>query len=74
MIFGASIPEDDPIEMQAPVLESSRQTAAVAVPAVTTAVAMPGPAVRETPTRNSADERRPYQLLFSELRRKRRRV
>jgi type II secretory pathway predicted ATPase ExeA len=72
--FDVVLPEDDPIEMQAPVLESSRQTAAVAVPAVTTAVAMPGPAVRETPTRNSADERRPYQLLFSELRRKRRRV
>jgi hypothetical protein len=56
------------------VLKSSRQTVTAVSSTVATAVATPAPAVRETPTRSAADERRPYQLLFSELRRKRRRV
>jgi type II secretory pathway predicted ATPase ExeA len=69
--FDVVLPEDDPIEVKAPVLESSRQTVSSTV---ATAVATPAPAVRDTSTRSAADERRPYQLLFSELRRKRRRV
>jgi type II secretory pathway predicted ATPase ExeA len=72
--FDVVLPEDEPIEVTAPVLESSRQTVTATVSTVATAVAAPAPAVRETPTRSGADERRPYQLLFSELRRKRRRV
>ncbi len=70
--FDVVLPEDDPIEAKALVLESSRQTVTATVPAAAAAVA--APAVRETPTRSAADERRPYQLLFSELRRKRCRV
>ncbi len=72
--FDVVLPEDDPIEVQAPVQESSRQTVTAISSTVATAVATPAPAARETPTRSAADERRPYQLLFSELRRKRRRV
>jgi type II secretory pathway predicted ATPase ExeA len=42
--------------------------ASVVLPAATT------PTVREAPSRATRDERRPYQLLFSELRRRRRKV
>ncbi len=48
--FDVVLPEDDPIEAKAMVLESSRQTVTATVPAVA-AVAAPAPAVRETPTR-----------------------
>jgi hypothetical protein len=52
--------------------------AASAIGSDATAVATPlgssTSAVREAASRAAADERRPYQLLFSELRRRRRRV
>jgi type II secretory pathway predicted ATPase ExeA len=76
--FDVVMPEDDGVEHAAgPKSVSENAAFALAARSATSVVATPAStssSVREVTPRTTTDERRPYQLLFSELRRRRRRV
>jgi type II secretory pathway predicted ATPase ExeA len=76
--FDIVLPEDDTVSRSTDAIESVREpkeAAALAVAAaVAHSIAAPAAANRDMANNAAKNERRPYQLLFSELRRRRRRV